>query len=122
MTSQQSVLNELFGVSGKVAIVTGGTSGIGLMIAKGFVQAGITTCIVSRKAEELANALSHGFGFLMSVTLTVLIILAAGRNNDAWHITASAVFGTTLILLYFSSTMNHSLIHGKAKDFFEYSC
>lgn len=70
------------------------------------------------KAEELANAVSHGFGLFMSVALTALIIVAASQNHNAWQITASAIFGTTLILLYFSSTMNHSLIHGKAKDFF----
>jgi hemolysin III len=70
------------------------------------------------KGEELANAISHGFGLFLAVIATVLLICAAAQNQNAWHITSSALYGATLILLYFSSTMNHSLIHGKAKDFF----
>ncbi len=31
---------DLFGLSGKVAVVTGGTRGIGLMMARGLLQAG----------------------------------------------------------------------------------
>ena len=41
----------LFGVEGKRVLVTGGSRGIGLMIARGFVEAGATVYISSRKAE-----------------------------------------------------------------------
>jgi len=45
-------MTDLFSVAGKVALVTGGGRGIGLMIARGFVEAGVRTYIASRKREE----------------------------------------------------------------------
>lgn len=44
-------ISELFDVSGKVAVVTGGSRGIGEMIAEGLVQNGVRTYITARKAE-----------------------------------------------------------------------
>ncbi|MEM6485207.1 MAG: SDR family oxidoreductase [Pseudomonadota bacterium] len=54
----------LFDLSGKVALVTGGSRGIGAMIARGFVEAGVRTYITARKEEELrateAELSQHG--------------------------------------------------------------
>jgi NAD(P)-dependent dehydrogenase (short-subunit alcohol dehydrogenase family) len=57
-------MNSLFDVQGKVVLVTGGSRGIGEMIARGFVEAGSRVYISSRKADvcdALAKELSaHG--------------------------------------------------------------
>ena len=46
----------LFGLDGKWALVTGGTRGIGLMIARGLLRAGATVVVASRKPEACRQA------------------------------------------------------------------
>lgn len=57
-------MTDLFDLTGRVAVVTGGSRGIGKMIAEEFVKRGVRTYITSRKAEhclETAKELSaHG--------------------------------------------------------------
>jgi len=58
-------MNNLFDISGKVALVTGGSRGIGEMIAAGFLANGVKVYISSRKAEicdATAARLSEDFG------------------------------------------------------------
>ncbi len=47
---------DLFDVAGKSALVTGGSRGIGLMIARGLVQAGARVIVSSRKSEDVKRA------------------------------------------------------------------
>lgn len=54
-------MSDLFSIAGRTAVVTGGSRGIGLMIARGFVEAGAKVYVSSRKAEvceQVATELS----------------------------------------------------------------
>ena len=46
-------MSDLFSIAGRTALVTGGSRGIGLMIARGYVEAGARVYISSRKADVL---------------------------------------------------------------------
>ena len=62
-------MKKLFDISGKVALVSGGSRGIGEMIAEGFVKNGVKTFITSRKADqcnETAKRLSQ-YGDCISI-------------------------------------------------------
>ena len=52
-------MSDLFDVSGKTALVTGGSRGIGLMIARGLVQGGARVIVSSRKREDVERAASE---------------------------------------------------------------
>ena len=62
-------MKNLFSIAGKVALVTGGSRGIGAMIARGFVENGVKVYITARKAADcdaLAAELSR-FGECVSI-------------------------------------------------------
>jgi NAD(P)-dependent dehydrogenase (short-subunit alcohol dehydrogenase family) len=46
-------MSDLFDVSGRTALVTGGSRGIGLMIARGLVQGGANVIVSSRKGDDV---------------------------------------------------------------------
>jgi NAD(P)-dependent dehydrogenase (short-subunit alcohol dehydrogenase family) len=50
------ILQQLFGIQDRVAVVTGGSRGIGRMIAEGYVRAGARVYITARKAEQCLQA------------------------------------------------------------------
>jgi hemolysin III len=65
--------------------------------------------------EERLNALTHGIGAGLSVTALVLL-LATCRGCDAIRIVSYAVYGSSLIILYLSSTLYHGVMEEKLKE------
>ncbi|HET7838731.1 MAG TPA: hemolysin III family protein [Rectinemataceae bacterium] len=69
--------------------------------------------------EEIANAVTHGTGALLSVAALVLLVLSAALRGDALTVAAYAVFGSSLVLLFTMSTIYHALRAPRAKRVFE---
>jgi hemolysin III len=59
--------------------------------------------------EEFANALTHGLGATAALAGGAVLVTLAALFGDGWQITASIVFGITLLLLYVASTLYHAI-------------
>lgn len=59
--------------------------------------------------EEHLHAISHGIGALLSVVALILMWQLSVQANDNWRLFSSIVYGGSLILLYSSSTLYHSI-------------
>ena len=71
---------------------------------------------LSYPSEELANAVSHGFGLLCAVAATPILIVAAARSGGAADVVGTSIFAATMVLLYLSSTVYHAAPTGPRKD------
>ncbi len=68
--------------------------------------------------EEIANAITHGIGALLAVAALVVLVVIAALQGTVWHVVSFTVFGSTLVLLYFASTLYHSITNERAKHVF----
>lgn len=65
--------------------------------------------------EQIANAITHGVGLLLSIAGLPLIIVLAVMYGDAWHVVSCSIYGSTLVILYAASTLNHGISSRRAK-------
>jgi len=68
--------------------------------------------------EEIFNSITHGIGTLLSIAALVLLVVFAAIKGTAWHVVSFSIFGSTLVLLYLSSTLYHSFTKEKIKNLF----
>ena len=59
-------------------------------------------------SEEIANIITHGLGFLLSITALVLLTIRGVRVGETMELISLIVFGLTLSFLYANSTLYHS--------------
>jgi len=69
--------------------------------------------------EEIANAISHGLGALLSVAALTLLVTHAVLQGEVVRITSFSIYGASLILLFTASTLCHSFTNEKAKRLFK---
>jgi hemolysin III len=68
--------------------------------------------------NELANTITHGLGFLLSIPAAAYILRLAMETGDAWHVAGCAIYAITLMGVYLCSTLSHVVNEPKWKHFF----
>ncbi|WP_408954463.1 hemolysin III family protein [Natroniella sp. ANB-PHB2] len=71
------------------------------------------------RSEEITNAILHGVGLGLAIAALVVLVVLANVYGDIWYQASFAIYGTTLVILYLSSTLYHSFSEGKVKDIFQ---
>ena len=66
---------------------------------------------------ERFNGYSHLVGTFLAVIGAVILIVLGSLQGDSWKIVSFSIYGTSLVLLYGSSTLYHST-RGRAKNIF----
>ncbi|MDW0109583.1 PAQR family membrane homeostasis protein TrhA [Sporosarcina aquimarina] len=59
--------------------------------------------------EERWNAITHGFGLLLSIPALVLLILKGLKQDSTLALVSYIIFGASMIMLYLMSTLLHSV-------------
>lgn len=67
------------------------------------------------KGEELFNTLSHSAGAAFGLGALITCLMISINKQNIWSITASIIYGASLILLYTMSSVYHGLPTGMAK-------
>ena len=73
----------------------------------------------STKSEEALNILTHGIGIGLAIAALTLLVVFAALAHNPWAVVSCAIFGATMITLYFGSTMCHATIGRRGECFFE---
>lgn len=91
------MIRDIFRIQGKVALVTGGSRGIGFMIAKAYVESGIKVYITSRTVDQCQTAAKALSNIGTCIAIPSDIATEAGRQSIVETITKSE--GTLDILV-----------------------
>src|SRR5690625_8038729 len=61
------------------------------------------------KNEEIAHAITHGIGVLLSIAGLVLLIVFSSMKGNQWQIVSVTIFVVTMIGIYLTSIIVHNL-------------
>lgn len=61
----------------------------------------------STDPEEVANTVTHGLGFLLSIVGAVVMTVQVLREGDTWRVFGCLVYAPSLVAVYAMSTLSH---------------
>jgi len=76
----------------------------------------VTNARYYTRTEETLNVATHALGLLLSILALVLLVVKAAQNGTVWHVVSFAIYGSSLVILYFSSTVFHLIQNQKLRN------
>lgn len=67
------------------------------------------------RLEEWLNSVTHGIGAALAIAGLVAMLVVSVSQGDPWKIVSASLYGSTLILMFLSSTLYHAISHAKAR-------
>jgi hemolysin III len=67
---------------------------------------------------ERMNSITHLLGLVLAISGIIFLVVRAALTGDAWKIVSCSIYGGTLVILYASSTLYHSM-RGASKRIFQ---
>lgn len=71
-----------------------------------------------RAGEEIVNSITHGIGALLSIVALIVLVMVAAKQDDPLHLISFSIYGSSLVLMYLSSTLYHSFSIPRMKNLF----
>ena len=59
--------------------------------------------------EEIWSSIIHGIGIALSIAALVILVVLSSIDGNVWAIVSTAIFGTSMIVLYSASTIYHAI-------------
>lgn len=75
-------------------------------------------CHTCTKKEEFVNAITHGIGAVLSIIALLIVIGDARLSLNLEQFVSIPVYAITMLMMYISSTIMHSVPKGRIKDIF----
>ncbi|MCK5096741.1 MAG: hemolysin III family protein, partial [Desulfobacteraceae bacterium] len=72
-------------------------------------------CFINNVLREPVNSISHAAGAIASIVGLTLLIIFSSLKGSAWHIVSFTIFGSTLVMMFTSSSLYHGLKISDAK-------
>ncbi len=66
-------------------------------------------CYIAQIFREPINSISHGAGAIASIVGLTLLIVFSSLKGSAWHVVSFTIFGSTLVMMFTSSSLYHGL-------------
>lgn len=70
------------------------------------------------QSQEIINSITHGIGAILSIVGLIMLLYISIEKEDIWRIVSFAIYGATLVFLYVSSTIYHSVTDKRKKYIF----